>query len=100
MIQQLFELGSVVATPAALDALKQAGQSPSELLNRHLAGDWGELCDEDRQLNDEAVENGSRILSSYSLSTGTKVWIITEADRSSSCLFLRLPLVQIIMVYE
>ena len=88
MIQQILELGRVVATPGALEALKQAGQTPHEFLNRHLAGNWGDLCEEDRRANDEAVENGSRVLSAYVLGDGVKLWVITEADRSSTCILL------------
>ncbi len=65
--------------PAALEAIQQVEQSPADFLDRHVQGDWGELCDEDRQLNDAAVECGSRILSAYRLKSGTKIWIITEA---------------------
>jgi hypothetical protein len=74
-----FQLGQIVATPAALQAIQQAGQSPVEFLDRHARGDWGELCDDDRQLNDAAVECGSRILSAYHMKSGAKIWIITEA---------------------
>jgi hypothetical protein len=88
MVKQVLELGSVVATPGAIEQLTRAGQSPSEFLNRHLSGDWGDVCSEDRQLNDEAIENGSRVLSAYVLRTGEKLWIITEADRSSTCCLL------------
>jgi hypothetical protein len=88
MIKQILELGQVVATPGAIEELKRAGQTASHFLNRHLSGDWGDLTEEDRQLNDEAVENGERVLSSYTLATGEKLWIITEADRSSSCCLL------------
>ena len=88
MISQILQLGQVVATPGAVEALKAAGQTASHFLNRHLSGDWGELCEEDRQLNDEAINNGSRVLSAYTLSTEEKLWVITEADRSSTCLLL------------
>lgn len=85
----LFPLGQVVATPDALAALEEANESAMPLLTRHQSGDWGDLCDEDRQLNDEAVDDGSRILSSYVLeATGHKVWVITEADRSSTTILL------------
>ncbi len=77
--QSKFHLGRIVATPAALEAIQQAGHSPLEFLDRHARGDWGELCDEDRQLNDAAVECGSRILSVYRMKSGAKIWIITEA---------------------
>ena len=76
----LFKLGVIVSTPGALRALQEADQSPWEFLSRHVAGDWGVVCDEDRQANDESVKDGSRILSAYLLKDGTKIWIITEAE--------------------
>ena len=81
----IFDLGQVVATPGALQALEEAGQSADEFLRRHVAGDWGNLGQEDWDLNDEAVKDGSRILSAYMTSKGEKIWVITEADRSSTC---------------
>ena len=76
----LFKLGQVVATPGAIEALEKAGQVPFEFIACHIRGDWGELSEEDRRLNDEAVKDGSRILSAYRLKTGVKVWVITEAE--------------------
>jgi hypothetical protein len=84
----LFNLGVLVATPAALRALEEAEQPQSELLRRHVIGDWGELGEEDKRENELSVREGFRILSSYILATGTKVWIITEADRSSTTILL------------
>lgn len=75
-----FPLGQLLATPGALQALQSAAQKPSDFLDRHARGDWGALCDEDRQVNDQALEDGSRILSAYELSDGRKIWIITEAS--------------------
>lgn len=83
-----FSLGSLVATPAALKALEDAGQSPSEFIARHSAGDWGDVDKSDRKLNDAAVKDGERILSAYHTTKGVKLWIITEADRSSTCILL------------
>ncbi len=79
-----FPLGQTAATPGALDALLDSGQSPAEFLARHAAGDWGDVCEEDRRLNDEALVDGSRILSAYRTAKGVKLWVITEADRSST----------------
>ena len=62
-----------------------------DLLARHVFGDWGELCSEDQEANNRAVTFGGRILSSYAVGVGlsaTKVWVITEADRSSTCVLL------------
>ena len=85
----LFELGRVVATTDALDALKENNTNITELLIRHVGGDWGMLSDEDRLENEQSVKNGWRILSSYPINKrGDKVWIITEADRSSTCVLL------------
>lgn len=83
-----FLLGKIVASPGALEALESNGQTPMELLQRHVVLDPGELCGEDQQTNLDAVENGGRIFSSYLLNDNTKIWIITEADRSATCLLL------------
>jgi len=77
--QPLFPLGRSLSTPGALAALEEAGVSPASLIARHVTGDWGDLCDDDKGLNDESVRNGSRILSAYILPTKAKVWLITEA---------------------
>jgi hypothetical protein len=83
-----FPLGKVVATPGALRALEDARQGPLELVRRHVRGDWGEVCAEDARENNLSVDRGFRILSAYTLSTGVKVWVITEADRSSTSILL------------
>jgi hypothetical protein len=75
----LFDLGRVVGTPGALEALHVAGQSAREFLVRHVAGDWGDLDDDDRLSNDAAIIDGSRILSAYVSSKAERLWIITEA---------------------
>lgn len=82
----LFPFGQVVATPSALDALEQAGQTPLEFITRHVRGDWGDVCEEDAEANEQALQDGSRILSSYRTKLNEKLWIITEADRSSTCI--------------
>ena len=84
----LFALGATVGTPAALAALTSAGQSPVEFLNRHVRGDWGHVCEEDKQANDDAVRSGERILSAYKTHLGVKIWCLTEADRSATTLLL------------
>ena len=86
--EPLFPLGQIVATPGAMESLKAAGQDPLELLLRHVAGDWSELDEHDRRENKLSVEKGFRILSAYTLDTGEKVWVITEADRSVTTILL------------
>jgi len=83
-----FSLGQVVATPGALEALERAGQTPQEFLIRHVTGDWGTLDEHDRQANEHALKWGGRLLSAYFLSDQTKIWIITESDRSATTLLL------------
>jgi len=83
-----FRLGKLVATPGALAALTEAGQSPMEFVARHLQGDWGDCCQEDRRANEGALRDEARIFSVYRTSKGTKLWVITEADRSSTCVLL------------
>lgn len=87
-----FELGVVVATPGALQALGSA-ELAGELLGRHASGDWGDLCESDKRANDQALEYGGRIFSAYDLPGGGKVWVITEAagddgHRASTCVLL------------
>ena len=83
-----FPLGRVVATPGALRALEQAEQLPAEFLDRHVNGDWGDVPEEDKQENEFSVSHGFRIVSAYTTSAGEKIWVITEADRSSTTILL------------
>lgn len=77
-----------MATPGALDALARSGETPEKFLRRHVTGDWGELDAEDKKANEQAVRHGMRILSAYVTTTGEKIWLITEADRSATTLLL------------
>lgn len=88
-----FDLGQVVATPAAIQALEEANQSAVELITRHVNGNWGDLDEDDKKANEDAVKNGSRILSAYTLSNQIRIWVLTEAKnddgkRASTCLLL------------
>ena len=74
-----FSIGKLLATPAALEALQVADVDLIDLVERHICKDWGDLSDEDKRLNNEALHDGSRILSAYILPTDVKIWIITEA---------------------
>ena len=89
MTAVLFPLGRIVATPGALSLLAATATNPAELLDRHAAGDWGEVQTEDARENERSRKYGFRVVSSYSVGgSGERVWIITEADRSSTCLLL------------
>ena len=84
----LFPLGHIVATPGALVALERVGVLVEALLDRHGRGEWGDLGEDDRQTNVQALTSGERLLSAYVLPDATRVWIITEADRSATTLLL------------
>ena len=86
MAVQTFALGSVVITPNALGQLTPADAQLG--LQRHQAGDWGDLGEEDWKENDDALRKGLRLLSSYRSSGGATFWIITEADRSATTLLM------------
>lgn len=80
-------LGHVVATPGALDVVRDHGLDVVGLLHRHRAGDWGCVSEHDAQANDHAVEGGTRVLSAYE-TAGGRLWIITESDRSATTVLL------------
>jgi hypothetical protein len=88
MAAPLFDLGRVVATPRALELLAATETNPAELLERHVSGDWGEVPPEDARENARSLKYGWRVMSSYPVGedVGHKVWILTEADRSSTCI--------------
>lgn len=90
MTKKLFSPGQVqvVATPGALEAMKEAGDEPTLYLLRHQTGDWGDLEEEDKAENDFSLGRALRLFSAYHLKDGTKIWIITEADRSATTILL------------
>lgn len=85
-MQPRFELGRVVATPGAM----ALGVDLTKFLFRHHCGDWGdELCADDKEVNEESLERGARILSMYRVPSGERIYIITEHDRSITTVMLR-----------
>ena len=82
-----FDLGRTVATPGAVESMELEGVSAAVLLHRHQSGDWGSMSIRDGIENDKALDSGARIFSSYPVGT-SKVWIITESDRSSTTILL------------
>ncbi len=83
-----FATGTIVSTPGALHAMQRTGTEPASLLSRHQQGDWGELDPQDAAANDQAVKDTGRLLSVYVLPDQTRIWLITEADRSASTFLL------------
>jgi hypothetical protein len=81
-----FRLGWLAATPHVLDVLQNEDIVAG--LARHRAGDWGDVCQEDRTANDQALENGTRLLSAYRSAAGLTFWIITEGDRSATTVLM------------
>jgi hypothetical protein len=86
-VAKKFNLGIVVVTLGARDLIEDSQEKMQELLARHVSGDWGDIDDEDKALNDSALQHGVRLLSSYTVD-GEKIWVITEADRSSTTILL------------
>jgi hypothetical protein len=80
----LFPLGRLLSTPGAVKAFAAAGDNPLVYLQRHLRGDWSDVDQEDWQANNRAIVEGARIFSSYSLSNGVWVWLITESHRAAT----------------
>ena len=84
----MFELGQIVATPNALATLAEHGRTPAEFIARHVAGDWQGMSPEDVAENHLSIAKGFRVFSSFAIDPAQpdcKVWVITEADRSSTC---------------
>lgn len=82
----LFNLGHLVATVNARDSVVPGDLASA--IERHVTGDWGDLCEADKQANDRALCEGARLLSAYTDSKGLKFWIITEWDRSVTTILL------------
>ena len=83
-----FSLGHLVATPGALEALKESATGFIPYIRQHQRGDWGDVCPEDKAENELSLKKGLRLLSAYTLPGGCKIWIITEADRSATTVLL------------
>jgi hypothetical protein len=84
----LFSLGHIVATPGALAAFAATGERITRYIAMHQCGVWGDLDPDDIRANERALKDRSRLLSAYHLNDGTRIWIWTEADRSSTCVMV------------
>lgn len=83
-----FSLGRLFMTPDAIEILEEAGQSAQEFISRHARLEQGELSAEDYKENLFSVDKPLRIFSAFKTTQGVKLWIITEADRSSTTILL------------
>ena len=88
IVKPKFELGQLVATPDAIQALSRNGTNDSQFVRRHQGGDWGNVSEDDAQANECALTQDLPIMSVYTLKDGTRLWIITEADRSATTILL------------
>ena len=86
--RRTFALGQIVMTPGAASAFATTGEHPFPFLARHQQGDWGAVSAEDATENDFSISHGFRVLSAYALRDGTRIWILTEADRSATTILL------------
>lgn len=83
-----FPLGLLFLTPGAIEALEEAGQTAREFIERHVRLEQGELRDDDHKENLFSVSRKLRIFSAFKTAKGEKVWVITEADRSTTTILL------------
>ena len=82
-----FETGNLYVTVGVNALVNDDRVGLLEIVARHMNCDWGDVCEEDKQSNNEALLHDYRLLSSYQLNNET-VWIITEADRSATTILL------------
>ena len=83
----VFNLGQIAITAGMRDEMNQSSDFERfvrKSFSRHATRDWGEMCEEDKAYNDDALANGGRLFSSYTYNEDTKIWIITEWDRSAT----------------
>jgi hypothetical protein len=82
----MMEYGRILATRGIANEAENNtifAQEIAAAFERYQRNDWGDLCKEDKELNNQAVNGGDRILAAYQTSKG-KIWIITEWDRSAT----------------
>jgi hypothetical protein len=92
VINPVFNTGQIVASRGVYDLACQNpdfAQFIQESLNRHVKSDWGDVDSEDKETNNQALKEGTRLLSAYNDSRFPQhgvatIWIITEADRSAT----------------
>jgi hypothetical protein len=86
--QPRFPLGKITVTPHAVEAFFAAHQTPHEFMDRHRAGDWGEISQYEKEQNERGLKEELRIISVYRLKTGVRIWILTNANRTATSILL------------
>lgn len=86
LLTQRFQLGRTFMTRGV--AAQVAAPEIGDAIQRHQCGDWGEVTIDIWQGNDRSIEEGFRLLSTYTSEAGVKFWIITEGDRRRSTVLL------------
>lgn len=79
MKRPLFRIGRLCATQEALDVLDASNENPMAIAQRHICGDWGEVCEFDKSQNEEALRDGERLMSVFKTRNGDTIWVITDA---------------------
>jgi hypothetical protein len=83
-----FELGKIVVTRGVMDAMVEKQSFAAFVcrsMARHRRGDWGDnISSDDKFENELSLDQGFRLLSAYETRGLPRIWIITEADRSST----------------
>lgn len=79
----LFDLGRIVATSSAWEAICQSDQDVGDFLDRHVHGDWGAIFKQEELKNERAISTGDAIKSVYRTDNGIKIWVVTEKDEES-----------------
>ena len=82
-----FQLGKLVLTSGVNDRIADDlyfSKYVLRCIGRHSVGDWGDMCADDRRENEYSIDNDLRLFSAYDDGKQPKIWIITEADRSST----------------
>lgn len=92
ILEPRFTLGRTYATSGVTRWAERHGIDLARYLRRHHCGDWGDLNPDDRQANEDALEHGDRIFSSYKIDSykiaDRKIYIVTEHDRSMTTIML------------
>lgn len=83
-----FEVGEIVVTPAARAAVEANGLTLDQLLARHRAGDWGEVSEQVRTVNERGLSEQFNLQSSYELADGQRLTVVTNRDRSLTMIHL------------